>query len=143
VRFFNPRARLCRLLDVASRPLNILFVDDDAEFTDTAAEALRNDGHHVCCARDGASAMAFASELGPDVVLLDLRIPYGDRYNLAHALRQRIPPTTPIIVLTAVPSAGHNDDIDLIVSKPVALELFGGLVDYIHRCRGRAGGRTR
>jgi CheY-like chemotaxis protein len=142
VRFFNPRARVCRLLDVAGRPLNILFVDDDAEFTDSAAEALRNEGHHVCCAPDGASAVAFASELGPDVVLLDLRTPYGDGYNLAHALRQRIPRTTPIIVLTAVPTASHSDDIDLIVSKPVALELFGGLVDYIHRCR-RAVGRTR
>jgi DNA-binding response OmpR family regulator len=117
--------------------LDILLVDDDADFADLAADVLRTDGHRVAVVRNGASAIAAASVIRPDVVLLDLRLPDADGSDVARALRRQLPVSTAIIVVTALPQVSHIDAIDLMVSKPVALELFGGLLEYIRRCRQR------
>jgi len=118
--------------------LDILLIDDDADFVGVTSAVLRNEGHRVFVGRTGVSATAIAAEVCPDVVLLDLRLPDADGYDVARALRRQLPATTAIIVITALPQAIQSDDIDLIVSKPLALELFGGLVEYIRRCRQRS-----
>ena len=116
--------------------LNILLVDDDADFADMLADSLRDGGHEVCIARDGASGIVLARDLQPDVVLLDLGLPDADGYEIARALRGELPVNTPIIVVTGRRDAGFAaDDVDLMLNKPIAPELFGGLIEYM--CRRR------
>ncbi len=118
-------------------PLEILLVDDDAEFAALTAAWLREDGHRVSIARDGASAIVLARDLRPEVVLLDLGLPDGDGHEVARALRRDLPGTTPIIVVTGLREASLAlaEDVDLMLNKPIPLELFGGLIEYMRRRR--------
>ena len=118
--------------------LDILLVDDDADFADLAAEVFERDGHRVFIVADGASALPMASAVRPHVVVLDLRLPDADGREIARVLRRQLPVSTAIIVITALPQTSHTDDVDVMVSKPAVLELFGGLVEYVHRCGRRA-----
>lgn len=103
-------------------PLNILLADDDIDFVEITAEALRLEGHRVSIARDGASTMALARELRPDVVLLDLKLPDADGYDIARALRAELPASAPIIVVTGMHHANLVDEVDLMLSKPIPIE---------------------
>jgi DNA-binding response OmpR family regulator len=121
--------------------LNILLVDDDTDFAETTAESLREDGHHVTTSPDGITAVVLARELRPDVVLLDLGLPGADGYEIARTLRRELPDTTPIIIVTGLRNASLavDDDVDLMLNKPIQFELFGGLIEYIRRrrCEGK------
>jgi DNA-binding NarL/FixJ family response regulator len=66
----------------------VLIVDDHAAFR-AAARALLQDGGFVVVgeAADGASAIAAAGELRPDVVLLDIQLPDLDGFAVAERLR--------------------------------------------------------
>lgn len=125
-------AAFCRYSSVA---LDILLVDDDRDFADVLADSLREQEHLVCIARDGASALALASELRPDVVLLDLGLPDVDGYEVARSLRRVVPDATPIIVISGRRHMHLVEEIDLMLTKPVQSELFGGLIEYVRRRR--------
>jgi DNA-binding NarL/FixJ family response regulator len=75
----------------------VLIVDDHTSFR-VAARALLEAGGFVVVgeAADGASALAAASELGPEIVLLDVRLPDLDGFAVAERL-----PGDPRIVLTS------------------------------------------
>ena len=115
--------------------LDILLVDDDPDFASTAAELLRQDGHRVTTAPDGASAIKLAHDLQPDAVLLDLNLPDTDGYDVARVLRTKLPDISPIIVVTGQRLASQREDVDLLLCKPVPSELFGGLIEYIRSRR--------
>ena len=61
----------------------VLIVDDHDGFRMQAADMLQAAGYDVVgsCA-DGRSALAAISELGPDVVLLDVQLPDTDGFRL-------------------------------------------------------------
>jgi DNA-binding response OmpR family regulator len=115
--------------------LNILLVDDDVDFADLTADQLHHEGHRVSVARDAASARSLASAEPPDIVLLDLGLPDGDGFEVARGLRATLPAMTPIVILTGRREAAFPEHVDLILSKPVASEFFGGLLEYIRRRR--------
>jgi CheY-like chemotaxis protein len=60
---------------VARRPLRVLVVDDDRDTADTLAMLVGLWGHDVRRAYDGATGLAMAKALAPDVVLLDVAMP--------------------------------------------------------------------
>jgi two-component system response regulator EvgA len=66
----------------------ILIVDDHASFRSTARALLEAEGLEVVGdAADGASALAAAARLHPDVVLLDVNLPDMDGFEVARKLR--------------------------------------------------------
>jgi signal transduction histidine kinase/CheY-like chemotaxis protein len=65
----------------------ILVVDDNAEISDSLARLLRDLGHDVWTAPDGAQGVALAQKLQPDVVLLDLSMPGMDGYEACRRIR--------------------------------------------------------
>jgi two-component system nitrate/nitrite response regulator NarL len=75
----------------------VLIVDDHAAFR-SAARALLEAGGFVVVgeAPDGASALAAAAELAPEIVLLDVRLPDLDGFEVAERI-----PGGPRIVLTS------------------------------------------
>ena len=78
----------------------ILIVDDDARFRAQARELLVDDQFVVVGeAVDGASAIAAARSLCPDVVLLDIGLPDVDGFSVAESLAAEDPP--PMVVLTS------------------------------------------
>jgi two-component system nitrate/nitrite response regulator NarL len=82
----------------------VLIVDDHAPFRRMARRLLEAGGFSVVGeAGDGASALAAAAALGPDVVLLDVLLPDMDGFAVARCLAER--PGGAVVVLTSSRSA--------------------------------------
>src|SRR6478752_6415783 len=65
----------------------VLIVDDHPSFRATARALLEADGFSVVGeAADGQEALARATELGPDIVLLDVQLPDLDGFEVATRL---------------------------------------------------------
>jgi DNA-binding NarL/FixJ family response regulator len=65
----------------------VLIVDDHADFRGFARRVLEADGYDVVGeAGDGASAIAAAEALAPDVVLLDVQLPDGDGFSVCERI---------------------------------------------------------
>ena len=96
----------------------VLVVDDEASILDVVSDYLRHAGFLVATARDGATALATARSLQPDLVVLDLGLPGIDGLDVTRELRRTS--EVPIIVLTA-----RGDEVDRVLG----LEL--GADDYL------------
>ena len=85
------RVRGLRLLE--SRPasaqgaLRVLVVDDDASFAGFLSELLRLHGAEVTIALDGFAAGRAVERWQPSVVLLDLKMPGLDGFDVCRALK--------------------------------------------------------
>jgi DNA-binding NarL/FixJ family response regulator len=76
--------------DTHSMSPTVLIVDDHAAFRVGVRELLAVDGYVVVGeAGDGASALEAAARLKPDVVLLDVRLPDMDGFQVACTLAAR------------------------------------------------------
>jgi len=83
----------------------VLIVDDHVEFRRVARVLLETDGFQVVGeAADGASAIAEAARLRPQLVLLDVQLPDLDGFAVATRLAALAVP--PQVVLTSSRSAG-------------------------------------
>jgi two-component system response regulator HydG len=78
----------------------VLVVDDQKNMRATTAIVLRDAGHAVEEAEDGASAVQRIQHETFDVVLTDLRMPTVDGMEVLRAA-QRVAPETQVIVMTA------------------------------------------
>jgi len=99
----------------------ILVVDDDPDIARFVEVNLRSAGYDVVVAADGEQALERATEIHPDLVLLDVMMPRIDGFEVAQRLR-RNPHTanTSIIMLTAK-----------ALSTDKVLGLTAGADDYI------------
>lgn len=95
--------------------MKLLVVEDDDAIAVPLVEGLRREGFDVQRVADGEAALA-APE--PDMVLLDLRLPDVDGYEVARRIRARS--RVPIIMVTA-----RGEEVDRVVG----LEL--GADDYL------------
>lgn len=85
---------------------NILIIDDDPRIVSALQVRLQAGGYATAAAGDAVTGRNLVVELLPDLILLDLTLPYGDGLSLARQLRT-VPETraTPIIFITA-----HQDE---------------------------------
>jgi len=78
----------------------ILIVDDYAPFRDSARSLLESEGFDVVGeAENGVAGLRAATELKPEIVLLDVQLPDLDGFEVADRLRQLEP--APIVILTS------------------------------------------
>jgi CheY-like chemotaxis protein len=88
-------------------PRSVLVVDDDIAFRDLAVRTLRSWGHSVVGeAGTVAEALERTSALRPDTVLVDIGLPDGDGFDLAHRLV--VLPWQPRVVLISTDSDPAN-----------------------------------
>jgi two-component system, OmpR family, response regulator RegX3 len=100
------------------RGISVLLVEDEMSIADPFATALERSGFRTTVARTGADALALASAVDPDVVLLDLALPDLDGRDVCRVLRRDS--TVPIIMITASGT---------VTDRVVGLEL--GADDYV------------
>jgi two-component system, NarL family, response regulator DevR len=87
---------------------SVLIVDDDRGFGRAATELLADRGYRVLGqATTITEALVRFDELGPDAVLLDVRLPDGDGVLLAEMLRAR--PDRPRVLLTSTDRHAVSD----------------------------------
>jgi DNA-binding NarL/FixJ family response regulator len=89
-----------------NQPIRVLIADDQRVVREGLSMllGLLPDIEVVGAAADGSEAVALASQLRPDVVLMDLRMPRCDGVEAARLLRER-QPETKVVVLTT-----YSDD---------------------------------
>jgi CheY-like chemotaxis protein len=81
--------------------LTVLIVDDHSGFRTFARALLEVDGFHVVGeAEDAASALAAASRLHPQVVVLDIQLPDLDGFEVAERLARADDPPAVVLVST-------------------------------------------
>lgn len=121
--------------------LKILVVEDDPVYAEFVASHLRAHGHAVNVVESGAAARFTAATDIPDAVFLDLGLPDEPGYDVARALRRRLPASSIIIVLTAdrFPERDTAEavGVDLVLSKPVDASVVLGVVKLVRDRRRR------
>jgi DNA-binding response OmpR family regulator len=82
----------------------ILIVDDERDIVKALTIRLQTNGYEVVTAFDGAQGVFIAHKEKPDLVLLDIRMPSGNGFSVAHQLRKSSHTLhIPIIFLTGSP----------------------------------------
>lgn len=117
---------------------SILIVEDDAALRRGLLDNFRAQGYEVRVAVDGRSGLAEAITDPPDLIVLDIMLPYVNGYEVCRQLRERRV-TTPILMLTA---KGQEHEIvqglelgaDDYVTKPFHVrELLARVKRFIRR----------
>ncbi|HXG39873.1 MAG TPA: response regulator transcription factor [Candidatus Limnocylindrales bacterium] len=97
----------------------ILIVEDEFAVARGIQYALQQEGYQVVLARSGEEGLDFAVNQAPDLVVLDVRLPGIDGFEVLRRIRAA-GAKMPILVLTA-----RDDEVD----KVIGLEL--GADDYL------------
>lgn len=134
-------AQLDAMTDLAPMgPEKILIVEDEEATRETWADFFESAGYAVAQAGDGQVALEMARSERPSIILLDLRLPGLDGYQVCRRLKAD--PTTaqiPIIMITAFLTAssdtvrGIEYGADDYLNKPVDLEVLAARVKMILR----------
>lgn len=86
----------------------ILVVDDDVEMARIMEETLSQKDYQVFLAHDGIQAIAQSRKERPDLILLDVRMPFFSGFWFCDAFKQR-PETKdiPIVMVSALTDEDH------------------------------------
>jgi two-component system response regulator MprA len=104
----------------------VLVVDDDPQLREALTRALELDDYRVTTASNGVKALESVTQNRPDVMVLDVMMPYVGGLDVCRTLRSR-KDRLPILVLTARDEvgdrvAGLDAGADDYLTKPFALE---------------------
>jgi CheY-like chemotaxis protein len=112
----------------------VLVVEDEEDNRNLFDQLLTYHGLEVLTARDGREAIAFAQEHVPDLILMDLSLPYLDGWEATRTIKG-IPALAhiPIVALTAHAMVGDREraleaGCDGYISKPIEVARFYGQV---------------
>lgn len=105
---------------------SLLYAEDDQWLAEPIIASLQKDGYEVIYAHDGFDALAKYRRLHPDIILLDIRMPGLDGYEVAKEIRKE-DPGVPILFLTVLSDPkdaikGLSVGADDYIRKSVAVE---------------------
>jgi signal transduction histidine kinase len=120
----------------ATYSARVLVVDDDVDTVELLTKRLSADGYHTAEAYDGAQALKRVEEYGPDVIILDIKMPKIDGYEVCTRLKRtedtRIIPIIMLTVKAKVPDKVKGLDIgaDDYIPKPFDYRELSRRVRY-------------
>jgi CheY-like chemotaxis protein len=113
--------------------VRVLVVDDDQTIREFVGLVLRDEGHEVVDAPNGAAALLHVDAWEPELILLDVRMDQMGGAEFARAYRRRPGRHAPIIVLTAARIGGGEElpvEADGFLAKPFNLDDLLALVHH-------------
>lgn len=131
-------------------PKKILAVDDEKHIVRLVQVNLERAGYQVVTANDGKEALQKVADENPDLVVLDVMMPYMDGFEVLQNLRRN--PSTrdiPVIMLTAKAQdadvfKGWQSGVDCYLTKPFnPMELLSFVKRIFDSMDGGAGGDKR
>jgi len=116
--------------------MRILVVDDSPTFLAAATDTLEENGYEVIVARSGDEGVQYAKEWKPDLIVMDIEMPYrGDQ--AAGALRcDQTTREIPIIAMTGVSMESLGESANLFndyLTKPFG---FRDLISKVKQLLG-------
>ena len=132
-------------------PRKILVVDDQPDIAQSTAEVLRSLGHSATSLSDARAVIPLVGKDTPDVVLLDIGMPYINGYQIAKILKATYPRVC-VVAVTAYEGAEHREraraaGFDAYLVKPVDVPLLesalGTLFAPVHSAKGERRPRDR
>lgn len=99
----------------------ILLIDDDATLRELLVDQLRTAGYQIVAASDGATGLRSATDVTPDLIILDVMMPGMSGWEVCERVRAKS--RVPIIMLTAKGEEfdklrGFRLGVDDYVTKP-------------------------
>ena len=95
----------------------ILVVDDEKPIADILEFNLEKEGFEVVCAYDGLDALVKVEEVKPDLILLDIMLPYKDGLEVCREIRKVY--DMPIIMLTA-----KDSELDIVLGLEMGADDY-------------------
>jgi hypothetical protein len=125
------------------RRLRVLIVDDNRDSADTLHQLLESMGQDVVSVYDGGAALAAVESFRPEVVMLDIGMPYMSGYEVAQQISASLGELRP--VLMAVTGWGQEADkqrareigFDYHFIKPVGEDSLRSVLAETARRRAR------
>jgi len=124
-----------------SQSANILIIEDDPGIGEMLRFFFASQGMHAAIASDGQKGLDMICSLQPDIIILDIVLPYIDGLTLLKKIRQDAI-TIPVILLTEKNSVeeklqGFDVGADDYVTKPFSLrELLARVRAILQRSEG-------
>lgn len=119
--------------------VKILIADDEQDILDIISYNLEKEGFEVITAKDGQQALELSKLHKPDLVILDIMMPYKTGIEVCNLLRL-IPEfkKTPIAILTALSDEsshikGLDSGADDYISKPISPKVLVSRINALLR----------
>jgi DNA-binding response OmpR family regulator len=126
--------------------MQVLLVEDEPSIAEPLVSALEREGHEVVHAANGADAVRLEAAGSFDIVLLDLRLPDMDGFDVCRTIRTTS--SVPIIIVSA-----RGEDIDMVLGlelgaddylvKPFGVRVLLARMNAVLRRRAPAEGEER
>jgi len=105
----------------------ILIADDNIDAAESLAEILRSQGHETCIAANGQQAVELAETYRPQIIFMDLGMPYLDGLKATRQIRAQ--PWGKSVLIVALTGWGQHEDrrrsheagMDMHLVKPIDL----------------------
>ena len=115
----------------------ILVIDDEPEITDIVKAFLANAGYEVMIENSPVNAIEKAKKFKPDLILLDIMMPFMDGYEVCGALKKEAETNDiPVLFLTGKDASDDAGRVfesggDLFVKKPFSCERLLQMVKMV------------
>ena len=115
------------------RPATILVVEDNTLNLKLVRDVLQYAGYRVVEATTGEEGVRLATEVHPDLVLMDLQLPGIDGSEALRLLRRSGAPPMPVVAVTAFAMTEdrlrvERDGFDAYIEKPLRVRALPGQV---------------
>jgi CheY-like chemotaxis protein len=120
--------------ETSPRDFLVLVADDEVDHAVMLSMDLQGEGYRVVTASDGEQAVRVASQVKPDIILMDIGMPGLDGLGAARRIREaEATKGVPIIAVTAFGTGGfqhaaRDAGIDGYLTKPLDFQLLHELM---------------
>jgi two-component system cell cycle response regulator DivK len=120
-------------------PATILVIEDNALNLKLVRDVLAHAGYRIVEATTGEEGVRLASEVRPDLVLMDLQLPGIDGAEALRQLRATVDSTMPVVAVTAFAmdedrAQAERDGFDGYLRKPISVRA---LPEQVRQILGR------